>query len=260
MQVEMRGGGRPLILLHGWSSHGGYFAPQRELADRFRLVIPDLPGHRHSPSAADVLDIPTLARELRVLVEKERLDNAVLIGWSMGAMVAFEYLRAHGSAGIAGLVVEDMTPRILNDAGWQLGIRGGFDQAQSDQAVQAMRADWSAHGRASAARLFARGGPADPALLAWTETEIQRNDGEAMAALWRSMAEQDFRSLMPSLRLPVLIVHGGESQVYDPTVSAWLEHAIPDARRICLAHSGHAPHMEQPADFNAALARFADSL
>ena len=37
---------RPLVLLHGWSCHGGFFRPQMEALGRMtRVIAPDLPGH-----------------------------------------------------------------------------------------------------------------------------------------------------------------------------------------------------------------------
>lgn len=255
------GDARPVILLHGWSSHGGYFSPQLDgLSDRFHLLCPDLPGHRNSIAPLAELTIPRLAEGLHRLISERDLSDAILVGWSMGAMVAFDYIARHGSARLAGLVVEDMTARIVNDSDWQLGIRNGFDAAQSEAAVQAMVHDWLAYAQVSLPRLFARAPQPDRALYDWVANEIAANDGRAMAALWRSMAEQDFRSLLPRLDLPVLLLHGGDSQLYAPTVHQWMADRIPNARRVCLERAGHTPHLECPAEFNAALTAFAASL
>ncbi|WP_341704069.1 alpha/beta fold hydrolase [Ferrovibrio sp.] len=257
MHVTEAGRGRPLIFLHGWSCHGGFFAPQAAgLRDRFHLLFPDLPGHRNSPARTGDLSIGFMADALHRVIAERGLQNAVLVGWSMGALVAFDYIARHGSAALGGLVIADMTPKITNDTGWSLGIRGGFDMAQSMAAVLAMQADWPAYAGAFVPRIFARSGCHDPALQDWAAAQILYNDPGAMAALWASMAACDYRPLMPRLDMPVLILHGGESQLYDPAVSLWLEAEIPAARRHCLAAAGHAPHLEMPAAFNAALSDF----
>ena len=119
--------GPPIVLLHGWACHGGYFAPQlKGLADRFRLIAPDLRGHRFSHQPGDAPDLATLAGDLQALLEALALPDPVLVGWSMGALVAFEFIRRQGSAHAAGLVVVDMTPRVVNDAAWDLGLLGGY--------------------------------------------------------------------------------------------------------------------------------------
>jgi pimeloyl-ACP methyl ester carboxylesterase len=253
--------GRPLVFLHGWAAHGGYFAPQvAAFGEQHRILLPDLPGHRHSPATPADMTIPYLADQLHAMFNTHDLHGVVLVGWSMGAMVAFDYIGRYGSALLAGLVVEDMTPRIINDREWQFGIRNGFDQAQSEAAMQMMRADWGSYAHNALPHLFARDSRIDPALVRWIGEEMVRNDGMAMAALWGSMAQQDYRWLLPQLELPVLILHGSESQLYEPAVSQWLAANIAGARRLCLDGAGHSPHLEMPVVFNAALRDFLDRL
>lgn len=258
MFVAESGHGRPLILLHGWASHGGFFAPQMAtLSDRFHLLCPDLPGHRNSPAPLPTLDIPRLADGLHQLISGRGLTGALLVGWSMGAMVAFDYIARYGQTALSGLVIEDMTARIVNDADWHLGIRNEFQAEHSAMAVQAMKADWAAYARNSLPKLFARSRSSRDSLVQWAEAEMLANDGLAMAALWTSMARQDFRWLLPQLGLPVLLLHGGDSQLYDPAVQRWMAEVIPGARRICIDQAGHTPHLEMPEAFNAALTAFA---
>lgn len=258
MFVAESGRGQPLILLHGWASHGGYFAPQMEaLGDRFHLLCPDLPGHRNSIAPLSKLDIPHLADSLHGLISGRGITGAVLVGWSMGAMVAFDYIARYGRAALSGLVIEDMTARIINDASWHLGIRNDFQADHSALAIQTMRADWAFYTRSSLPKLFARSRRSDDCLYQWAEREMLANDGLAMAALWVSMAKQDFRWLLPQLDLPVLLLHGGDSQLYEPAVNCWMADVIPGARRLCLDQAGHSPHLEMPAEFNAALTAFA---
>lgn len=261
MHVLDQGQGRPLIFLHGWSSHGGYFAPQVEaFGGSHRLVIPDLPGHRNSWAPLSELTISNLAGELNSLINGKALQGAVLIGWSMGAMVALDYIAQFGTEQISGMVIEDMTVKITNEPAWRFGIRNGFDAAQSEAAVAAMRDDWTTYSQNAAPRLFSRTHPTDAKSTAWISSEIARNDGQAMATLWQSMAAQDYRGLLPRLALPVLILHGGESQLYEAAVGQWIAANIVGARRFCFDNAGHAPHLEVPDAYNAALRDFITSL
>jgi pimeloyl-[acyl-carrier protein] methyl ester esterase len=257
MYVQDIGRGRPLIFLHGWSSHGGYFAPQVEqLAVSHRLLLPDLPGHRHSAADLDALTIAGIADRLHRVIFDQDLQGAVLIGWSMGAMVAFDYIQRYGTAALSGLVIEDMTVRITNAPDWRFGIRNGFDLAQSNVALEAMRSDWPAYALQALPRLFARDHSLPRETMSWISEDIARNDGAVMAALWASMANQDYRDLLPTLSLPVLVIHGGESQLYESAVSQWVAANIRHARRICIDQAGHSPHLEAPDVFNRALIDF----
>lgn len=255
------GAGRPIVLLHGWACHSGYFAPQLEgLAGRFRLIAPDLRGHRFSHRPDDAPDLATLAGDLQALREHLAPRVPVLVGWSMGALVAFEFIRRHGGAGVAGLVVVDMTPRVVNDAGWDLGLLGGYGPAQAEKAPDLIRRDWPLWVEAFLQSVFAAGRPPDRALLDWVAREMRACDPDAMAALWRAITAADYRAMLASIAVPTLIVRGAESQLYGPGTAAWLARAIPGAAIATVPRAGHAPHLEQPAVFNRLLAEFVDGI
>jgi len=255
MHLRAAGAGRPIVLLHGWACHGGFWQPQLDgLSDRFRVIAPDLPGHGLSPEPGP-LSIGTLSDALHDLIAC--LDRPVLVGWSMGATVAFDYLRRFGGKRLAGLVIEDMTPRVLNGESWALGLSGGFDATLNALMVAAMRRNWAGQMRLFPPRLFARGATPDPAMLDWAKAALIANDPETMATLWESMAAQDYRADLPGFGLPALVVHGGASQLYAPEVADYLAAALPRSDRVCFPGAGHAPHLEEAAAFNALLADFA---
>lgn len=255
------GAGRPVVLLHGWACHAGYFTPQIDgLADRFRIVAPDLRGHRRSHRPGDAPDLAMLAEDLHGLLVLLGPPAAVLVGWSMGALVAFEYIRRFGAGGIAGLVVVDMTPRVVNDAGWDLGLIGGYGAAQAERAPVLMRQDWARWVEAFLPAVLADGRDPDPALLGWIAGAMRGCDPEAMATLWRAIATADYRADVGSITVPTLILRGARSRLYGPRTAAWLADAIPGAALATVPEAGHAPHLEQPDDFNRLLAAFGDSV
>lgn len=255
------GAGRPVVLLHGWACHAGYFSPQIEaLADRFRLIAPDLRGHRHSHRPGDTPDLPALARDLRALIVATGLDAAILVGWSMGALVAFEYLRRYGAAGLGGLAIIDMTPRVADDTGWQLGLIGGYYPAQTDRACEQIRQDWPRWVEGFLPTVMAGGTSGNPALLAWIGHEMQDCDPVAMAALWRALTAADYRSDIAGITVPALILRGAGSQLYGADTAAWLAGSLPDATVVTIPDAGHAPQLERPQAFNQALAAFVERL
>jgi pimeloyl-[acyl-carrier protein] methyl ester esterase len=259
LHYDDRGDGRPIVLLHGWACHGGYFAPQiAALSSRYRVVAPDLRGHRHSHRAGDAPDLATLAADLRALTLTLDLRRPVLVGWSMGALVAFEYVRRHGTAGLAGLAVVDMTPRVINDAGWRLGLLGGYGPAQAERAPELIRQDWGRWVEAFLPSVLAAGEPGDGALLGWIDREMQGCDPATMASLWRALTTADYRGDVAGIAVPTLILHGARSQLYGPQTATWLADAIPDARVATVPDAGHAPHLERPESFNQLLSAFVE--
>jgi pimeloyl-ACP methyl ester carboxylesterase len=246
------GCGRPLVLLHGLMADSGFFDRQRALAGDFRVVAVDLRGHGRSPAGPVPPTIRRLAEDVTGLAGDLRLEGAIGVGWSLGAAVLWRVLAGPASPKFAGSVVVDMTPRVLNDRDWDLGLSRETCEARS----QAIRDDFPAFAAAAGQAIFADPGPeADRAAGAFAA-----NDPAAIGALWESLVEEDFRPLLPTIRQPTLVVHGAHSHLYDAETAGHLVDALPTARAVAFERSGHAPHLEQHELFNATLREFAASL
>ncbi|MBB6250879.1 alpha/beta fold hydrolase [Nitrospirillum iridis] len=257
LACRLAGAGRPLVLLHGWATHGGFFEPQLVgLTTAFRILAPDLPGHGGSPAARPT--VQAQADAVRALLARLDRRDAVLVGWSMGAMVAWRALLDGAADRVAGLVVVDMSPRLCNDADWPWGLRGAV-QARAPQAARMLATDWATFAPRIARRIFAAGNP-HAGLRRWAEEQVAACDAEAMASLWLDLLTQDFRSDLATLRLPTLVLRGALSQLYPAGTADWLTATLPQARQVIFADSGHAPHLEEPRRFNEIITGFAAGL
>ena len=91
LEFDDTGNGPVIVFLHGWSLGKEAFGIQlRELSDRYRIVVPDMRGHGGSAKFANGDGIDTLAGDLGQLLEALNLTDVILVGWSMGALVAWE--------------------------------------------------------------------------------------------------------------------------------------------------------------------------
>jgi pimeloyl-ACP methyl ester carboxylesterase len=115
---------------------------------------------------------------------------------------------------------------------------------------------WPAFTERIVGSLLPRDLPRDEALAAWAHAEVAGCDPEAMAVMWRSLVAQDFRVLVPRVACPTLLAYGARSALYSPDVLAWMAGQAPAARIVPFQHSGHAPHLTEPAAFNAAVSAF----
>jgi len=271
------GEGRPLVLLHGLMAHGGFFSGQDPLADNFRLIRIDLRGHGESAGPADAAaaeaparpTVEQMAADVAELAERLGLEDAIGIGWSMGATVLWHVLTGPAARRFAGAVVIDMTARVLNDAEWDLGLSAEACDARS----AAIRDDFERFAADAGQGIFAapvENGPFDAApgvaqgrlrdLADWASFEFARNDPATIAALWASLVRQDVRALLERIEHPTLVVHGARSRLYGDDTADHLVAALPHARAERFDRSGHAPHLEQPELFNRTVTEFADRL
>jgi pimeloyl-ACP methyl ester carboxylesterase len=106
-------GAPPVVCVHGYTSSAEAFnAPARRFQDRFRLIVPDVRGHGESAWAPDAAyQYADQANDLAALVDALRLDRFVLIGTSMGGIIAMTYAGAHAER-LAGLVLNDIGPDV----------------------------------------------------------------------------------------------------------------------------------------------------
>jgi pimeloyl-ACP methyl ester carboxylesterase len=246
------GVGRPLLFVHGLSANAATFAPQAEaLAGRFRIVRIDLRGHGGTP-AEGALTLDRLAADVAELARALDLRGAILIGWSLGAMLAWDVLLSAEAGRFAGLVTIDMTPRVENDAEWRLGLNDDGARAVQPGETWRERCD-------RVATMIVADRQVNAALVARLGPELGTSDAEAVAAITMSMMARDYRPLLGRIAQATLIVHGAQSRYYGAATSVFLAEALPHARIVPFAHSGHAPHLEEPDRFNRLLAAFAAS-
>lgn len=251
------GEGRPLVLLHGLMAHSGFFRAQQALARDFRLIAVDLRGHGASHAANGTLTVEQLASDVAALAEALDLEDAIGVGWSLGASILWHVLAGPAGRRFAGAVVIDMTARVMNGEGWELGLSPEACEART----AAIAGDFEAFALGAGQAIFAQpvaDGRRDEA--DWASFEFARNDPATIGAVWSSLVEQDFRALLRRIEHPTLIVHGAHSHLYGATTAEHLARELPNAEAIEFAASGHAPQLEEPERFNAAIRAFADRL
>ena len=112
--VHVRGGsGHPIVLVHGNSCSSRAFAKQLEsrLAERFRLVAINLPGHGESPPSPvpeKAYTVHGYAALIAAAARELGVEDAVFVGWSLGGHALIEASDRLGNA--AGLLVFGTPP------------------------------------------------------------------------------------------------------------------------------------------------------
>jgi len=253
LYIRDEGAGRPLVLIHGWSCPGQFFQGQIEaLKSAARCIVPDLPGHGKTAGRLPLSIASSADAVYAALVERE-LEDVVLVGWSMGALVSYALIERYGADRISRFVAIDMSPKVLNTSDWSNGTLNGLNADLNRHVLEAMVADWPKLPGRIARRLFADGVDPAPGLLAYARKEIAAADPEMLRPMWASLTAQDFRPLLKDFPVPFHLAAGLKSQLYGEGVQAWHAANVPDYHFHGFETSGHAPHMEEPEKFNALL-------
>ena len=238
-------------------AHGGFFREQYPLSDQFRVITVDLRGHGESSGGGNAPTIERIARDVEELAVFLGLGEAIGVGWSLGASVLWQVLAGPEGDRFCGAVVIDMTARVRNGAGWDLGLTVEACEARS----AAIDADFQNFAQAAGQAIFAQPiAPERKGIADWASAEFSRSDPSAIAAVWASLVDLDSRALLRQIHHPTLIVHGAQSSLYSDDTADHLVAALPNASAVRFQSSGHAPHLEQPEKFNQLLREFADRL
>lgn len=248
------GRGQAIFFLHGWTRAAQDWLPfANELSDRYQTFSWTARGHGQFPAPElDSMQISRLAEDLELLMEHHGIRDAVLVGHSMGALIAWEYIRNYGLGRLAGLCVVDMTPKMVTDATWKLGIYGDFDEERNQALLKRMDEDFAegvlelaANGlNARIREAYEQNTPGIQQLREY----LRELNAPAMTTCWASLAQQDYRELQAQIDRPALLIFGDTSQFYSPEVPEWLEAQLPHSNVHIYAQADHSPqvwHKEQ---------------
>lgn len=255
--AEAGGGGRPFMLVHGFTGAKEDFAEWLDpLAERgWHAVAPDLRGHGASskPDDESAYSFAAYADDLLALADALGWRRFTLLGHSMGGMVAQVLAVAHPDR-LDALVLMDTTHRSVE-----------VDPAQAQLAVDIVR---SAGLGALADLLSGRDGPltteADrrarrlrPGYAELGEAKFRACSPAMYAAMVPQMVFQEDRlDALRGLALPVLVVVGEEDRLHEASVA--MAGAIPGAELVVVAGGGHSPQFEAPEAWWDAIVAFTD--
>jgi non-heme chloroperoxidase len=245
------GEGRPLVLLHGVCMSRHFFARNIDaLAASHRVVALDFRGHGASPDVATGHSLAQYARDVRALMEHLDLRDAVLVGWSMGSLVAWEYQRQFADdPRLAGVVIVSQGPSDLTQDDWPHGMVPALELGAYLAAAQE---DFRGFFDGFVEEMFTT--PPTGAEREAMLDAICGIDPNAGCTILAGQTLFDIRAEIPSFATPHLLVWGTGEGVIKRASGTWLHEHLPTSELHVLEDSDHCPMWEQPERFNALVA------
>jgi non-heme chloroperoxidase len=242
--------GRPVLLVAGFKAAATSWKPQLSALEKagHRVIAMDRRGHGGSEIGPDgAHDMDRHGADIGDAIDALGLEDATVVGQSMGGNAIWALLAAGRTAGIRDIVIVDQTPKMLNSEDWPYGFYG-YDVSNAETYFATGvplpgRHSLASKGPVRVARLL-RGTDLKAARAGFTAAELQ---------LLTDHAKRDWRSTIAATSVPVLFVAGRESDFWP------CEHAAAAAALTPLGHSaivekaGHATNIEQPKAFTAGL-------
>ncbi len=215
------GHGRPIVLIHGWPLNSDMWEYQAQfLANNgHRVITYDRRGFGRSGQPWSGYDYDTLASDLNDLLEKLRIQDAVVVGFSMGGGELARYLTRHDKTRIGrAVLLSAVTPFLLKTPDHEAGV----DPSVFDQMISGLLAD-RPHFLATFGKSFFGAGllnfSISSEILQWALGMALQGSARATVECVRSFSQTDFRADMASFTMPTLVLHGNADQTVPVDVS-----------------------------------------
>jgi pimeloyl-ACP methyl ester carboxylesterase len=253
------GHGEPLVLLHGLGGSKISWLPLlAPLAQNYRLVVPDLPGHGESAKPRTDYTPRYYARVVRQLMDRLEIDRTALVGNSMGGRVALEMaLRSPGrvtALALLGPAVPGFRWRYL--AGFTRIVPTEFGALPIP-----LRERWMT---VALHRLFSQPGRLGPEAFSVAAKEFIRvyRDPRARMAFFSSLRHvvtehpQPFFAGLRRIKQRCLVIVGQDDRLVPVRLGMRLYEGLPNAELILMPGVGHVPQFENPEETLAAIRDF----
>lgn len=255
LAMEQVGAGTPFLMVHGFTGAKEDFADHAACFARHSTVLTfDLRGHGASDHPADLesYSFDLLAADTLAVADAHGAERFVLLGHSMGGMVALRVVLEHPER-VAGLVLMDTAP----------GKPQGIDADMAEVAAQLALEDGMAELRILLDAANPLGSEADqrvraerPGYIEFGARKWAAVEPAAYAALLREIVHQPDRlDAMRAISCPTLVIVGEQDEPF--LDDSWaMAAAIPGAELLVIPDAGHSPQFENPDVWFPAVERF----
>lgn len=231
------GAGQALVLMHGIGSSSAAWLFQLETLNGYRLIAWDAPGYGESDFLSQEEPKPAdYAQALHEFIERLLLKDVVLVGNSLGCLMAAAYAAAHP---------ERVRSMIL------LGPAGGYagDAKKRDERLRQFD-ELGPEGLAEkrSPTLVAKNSPAIALeLVRWSQRRVRpQGYRQAVHCLAQGQLEHDARRFQKK----VLVACGTEDVITPEAGCKAIARAFPRGEYLSLPGIGHAPQIEAPEIVN----------
>ena len=262
LHVDDTGGtGRPVVLIHGWPLSGEAFSGQVPAltAAGYRVVTYDRRGFGRSDKTRSGYDYDTLTQDLHTVLTELDLNDATVVGFSMGGGEVARYFSAYGSESLRSVVFASAVPPYM--AQTDDNPDGPLTKTLADSMTADLTADEDAFYNGFTTQFFSVNGDGE---LKVTEQQrqdalalCQQADKKAALACMEAFGTTDFRADLPKINVPVLVLHGDSDGIVPFEGSGQRTHAtIAGSELHLIKGAPHGANVSHQDEWNEALIGF----
>jgi 3-oxoadipate enol-lactonase len=241
-----------LVFLHGIGGAARGWRRQIEtFAPACHTLAWDMPGYGKSPPLAEV-SIATLAHALVDFLAALHLERPILVGHSIGGMIVQRLIAERPHAARAVVLAQTSPAFGRPDGDWQRKFiadrLGPLDRGETMPIM--------------APKLVADlvGDAPDPDGVVLAESCMAATDPESYRSMMLALVGFDLKDALALIDVPTMVLSGSKDGNAPAPMMRRMSEAIPGAHYVELQGCGHLANLERPAEFDAALHAFLDTL
>ena len=258
LHVTDLGEGQPIILIHGWPLNDAMYEYQYQyfVQKGFRVIGISLRGFGKSDRPYGKYDFDVFSDDIKVVLDKLKIDNAVLGGFSMGGAVVIHYMAKYNGAHVSKLA-------LFGAAAPSWKQREGLPYGATDEAaaglIQTTRTNRQQLIEDFGKAFGASETSISPVMAQWLANINADASPYATTQAIIALRDLDLRPALSKINVPVAIFHGTKDKLCDFVFAEQLHKGIKNSYIVKFEKSGHALFIEEMEKFNTELEKFAKS-
>jgi len=245
ISYDVQGTGQPvLVFVHGWSCSKEYWKEQvAHFVKKHKVVTIDLAGHGQSGRSRKDYTVESFGKDVASVVKKLNLDQAILIGHSMGGDVIVE------AAG-------QMPDRIICLVGADTfhDIEKGYHSAEIEKIAIRLEADFVKEVQGFVRQMFTP--TADPELVEWVAGKMSSANPQVGINAFRNLGNYDLKSAAQKMEIPICSI---SADLWPMNLDANKKYAKTFKLKL-MPGIGHFVMLEDPEKFNKLLEEIIEEL
>jgi len=256
LHITDGGEGRPIVLIPGWPLSDEMYEYQYNdlINHNFRVIGITLRGFGKSDKPIGAYDYDIHAADIRKVLKKLDIEDAVLAGFSMGGAIVVRYMTKFKDAHVSKLVLAGAALPIWTQ-------REDFPYNLPKNAVDDLiRLNYKDRPEllSNFAKIFSASATSlNKGIGNWLNGIGLSASSYATAQCLIALRDTDLRKDLKKITVPTLIMHGKKDKICSFDLAEQMKAGIANSHLVAFENSGHSLFLEETQKFNAELIQFA---
>ncbi|BBH22703.1 AB hydrolase superfamily protein YisY [Paenibacillus baekrokdamisoli] len=248
--VEEIGQGKPVLFIHGWPINHKMYEYQINVLPHYgyRCIRVDLRGFGKSDAPWQGYNYNRMADDIRIVVEALRIENATLVGFSMGGAIAIRYITRHAAYRMSLLILASAAaPSFIQRPDFPYGL----PREEVNALIASTYVDRPKMVDDFGKNFFASS-ISEPFRSWFNGLGVEASSIGTIRGL-EALRDEDLRGDLPYVQLPTTILYGMLDKICPYPLAELLHRGIQHSRIVPFGHSGHGVFYDELEKFNGEL-------